>query len=139
MIQEVGIFFNGILLINREYNSPEENQSDKFLIFSLISALETFFRTIFSQELEYIKGERSVLIISKEIIKSPESNHVYRLIAYVIIDNDIRGIDNYIKRIITPRLGELLNQFRNQYPDLNFNNVNKYSNFEKKIDKIFKY
>lgn len=88
MIHEVGIFINGILLINRAYNSYKANQLDKFLIYSLISALETFFRTIFSQELDYIKGEHSVLIISREIIQSPKSNDVYHLIAYVTIDND---------------------------------------------------
>ncbi|KKN00387.1 hypothetical protein LCGC14_1138290 [marine sediment metagenome] len=137
MINEVGIFINGVPLINRNYYGYEVDQFDRFLIYSFISALEIFYSTIFSQDLEYIKGTRSILIFSKETVRIPKSEELYNIIAYAVADNTIKNLDKRIKKTIQPRLKKVVSSFISQYPNPNYINVSKYDNFKKEIDKIF--
>ena len=137
MICEIGLYINGKLLLNSINNQYKIKFLEKSLICALISAVEIFFRTIFFQEIDYIKGKHHLLIFSKEIIKNMVSAESQHIVAYAIVYNDKDNIDEFVKKDIQPKLKFLLSLFNDRYSHSNFTETHRFQKFKKEIDKIF--
>lgn len=137
MIHEIGICFNGVLLTNRTYINSTTLKTDRDLICALISAVEVFYKTIFSQELEYLKGKHHILIYSKKIIKNINTNESFHVVAYAIANNRGFSLESYVGNQIRPKLEELLNIFGINYGKYIVESLTKIPDFTREIDEIF--
>lgn len=137
MIYEIGIYINGVLISSRMYSNSTNIKADKYSICALISALETFYKTTFSQELEYFKGEHHILVYSKKNIKNSNTNEVFNVVAYLIGNNGSYCADFYVDVLIRPKLEELLRSFEVKYGKYNIETVNKSFDFARETDDIF--
>ncbi len=137
MIHEIGIYLNGVLLTNRTYYNSTTLKTDRDLICALISAVEVFYKTTFSQELEYLKGKHHILVYSKKIIKNIDTNESFHVVAYAIVNNRNSSLESYVGNKIRPKLEELLNTFEINYGKYIVEPLNKIPGFSREIDEIF--
>ena len=137
MIHEIGIYLNGVLLTNRTYYNSTTLKTDRDLICALISAVEVFYKTTFSQELEYLKGKHHILVYSKKIIKNINTNESFHVVAYAIVNNGHFNLESYVDNQIRPKLEELLNIFGINYGKYIVEPLTKIPDFTREIDEIF--
>jgi len=137
LIHEIGIYINGVLLTNRTNHNSPSLKTDRDLICALISAVEVFYKTTFSQELEYLKGKHHILVYSKKIIKNINTNESFHVVAYAIAKNKGFSLESYVEVQIRPKLEELLKTFEFNYGGYNIETMYKIPDFTHEIDEIF--
>ena len=115
----------------------KEKEKSDILKGAFLSAITSFSKELFSENLTYIEGNTYTAIFSHDLIISLESKYEEPVIAYIICDvAKKRNIDKLIDKKIKPMLESLLTQFKQKYSGKNLIQTDIFDSFRQKLSSI---
>jgi hypothetical protein len=138
LIKEIGLVFRGFLLSQIKFDDRYEINIEN-LKGAFLSAVLSFSRNLFCEELFYIECKNYAIAFHCGEIKSCEKKCFEKLITYAIIDKEkIKRTERTIEKKIRPKLDDILNLFIKKYNGTNLINLNLFDTFKSEIEVLMK-
>ncbi|MFX1455702.1 MAG: hypothetical protein ACFFDB_10045 [Promethearchaeota archaeon] len=134
LIREAGIIFNGMPLIFTSYHRASKEKTNLICLSGTMSGLLTFAECLMTP-IEYFETSKYTIIFHKGNIQDYYEK-IHEIHSFLVIDKDDR-LEKYLNRTIKPLLDKLLKRFISEYNGCKMNDVTRFEQFKKTIDKIF--
>ena len=137
VVREAGLMFRGFTLVKRTFHKTDIGKIDTDLRSGLLDAILSFAESAFMESsIEYVQGEKFILIFTKDKIMSNDGIEPEVLTSYAILDKE-KKVERYIHKIIQPLLRNAIDEFTSLNNEKNLSEVSQFRDFKTKLDDIF--
>ena len=138
LMKEIGVVFRGFVLsqwqFEKEIDIIIEHMKGAFL-----SAITSFTRSIFSEDLFYIESNHYTVAFCRRKINSCDTICGENIIAYAVLENrKSKKMDKVIEKKIKPKLNNVLEMFSEKYNGRNLASLDLFDSFKSEIEVIMK-
>ncbi len=129
LIEEIGIVSRGFVLYRKNFQE-EINDIQDFKKGAFYSAIISFSKSLFSEELSYIEATKHITFFSSTQIESFEEDYYENLIAYAIFNiKNRKKTEKTITKKIKPIVDEVLNRFKEKYNKTSLVYLDQFEDF----------
>ncbi len=134
LIEEIGIVSRGFVLYRKNFQE-EINDIQDFKKGAFYSAIISFSKSLFSEELSYIEATKHITFFSRTQIESFEEDYYENLIAYAIFNiKNRKRTEKTITKKIKPIVDEVLNRFKEKYNKTSLVYLDQFEDFNPKLE-----
>ncbi|TFG23983.1 MAG: hypothetical protein EU529_05645 [Promethearchaeota archaeon] len=139
LIEEIGIVCRGFVLYRKNFQE-EISEIQDFKKGAFFSAINSFSKSLFSEELSYIEATNHITFFSITRIESIEEEYYEDLIAYAIFNiKNRKKTEKIITKKIKPILDDVLKKFKDKYNRKSLVYVDQYEDFNTELEIVLKH
>ncbi|MFX1574145.1 MAG: hypothetical protein ACFFB0_15480 [Promethearchaeota archaeon] len=137
VVREAGLLFRGFTLVKKTFHKSDKEEIDQDLRSGLLTAIISFAQTAISKDsIEYFEGKKYIITFVEDKITAEDSFEPEIIISYSILDKE-RKVEKYIKKIIHPRLKQIIDEFKSMNSGKNLSEISRFRGFKQNLESIF--
>ena len=138
LMKEIGVVFRGFVLSQWQFEKEIDLIIEQ-LKGAFLSAITSFTRSIFSEDLFYIESNHYTVVFSSGRINSCDTICGETIIAYAVLEKrKSKKTDKVIEKKIKPKLNNILKMFSKKYNGKNLASLDLFDSFKSDLEVIMK-
>jgi len=134
LVEEIGIVCRGFILYRKNFQEEDSDILD-FKKGSFFSAINSFSKSLFSEELFYFEATNHITFFSNTLIETFENEYYEDLIAYAIFNiKNRKKTEKIITKKIKPVVDGILKKFKEKYNRTNLVFLDQFKDFNAELE-----